>query len=68
MTRDVTTGDWGQTHELSSDRDYSCIWAVEEGLILIGGGPYGSSSRTTSEMARYDGGVEQTFDLKYKTL
>ena len=64
MTRNVTTDDWIQTHVLENKRDHSTAWAVEEGVILMGGW---SSDNKTTEIAKYDGEVEQTFDLQYQT-
>ena len=61
FTRDERTGDWSQSHQLKYVRDNTCVWEVEDGVILMGG--YGSD--TTSVMVRYDGTVEQTFDLQY---
>ena len=63
LTRDERTGDWSRSHKLKYDRDRSSAWEVEDGVILMGG----YDSDTTSVMVRYDGRVEKTFDLQYRT-
>ena len=40
-------------------------WNVEEGFYIIGGSE--SPSQRTTKLVKYDGGVEQGFDLKYQT-
>ena len=41
-------------------------WAVEDGVILIGGD--GSDAENTSEIVRHDGTNEPTFNLHYSTV
>ena len=65
FTRNEENDNWTQSHQLEYDRDWSSVWEVEDGVILMGGDVIDSD--TTSEMVRYDGTVEQTFDLQYET-
>ena len=67
LTFNLATGGWTRTpHNLTQERQGHVSWAVEDGVILIGGD--GSDADNTSEMAKFDGTVERTFDLKYSTV
>ena len=56
-------GEWTISHTLLSNRARHVSWEVDDGVILMGG--YEEGSQLTSELVRYDGGVEEAFPLKY---
>jgi len=56
---------WTISHNLTQPRTWHSSWVVSEGIILMGG--TSTDSRLTSELIRFDGGVEESFDLSYYT-
>ena len=61
----LNEGTWVDSHTLAQQRYGHSTWNVEEGFYIIGGSE--SPSQRTTELVKFDGGVEQGFDLKYKT-
>ena len=62
-TRDTQTGEWRVSHSLGEDRQYSSLWPVEEGAIVIGG----QGARTTAVLVTHAGDVQPAFTLQYDT-
>ena len=54
---------WRISHHLIYPRYGHSSWAVEDGVILLGGG----RSPNTTEIVKIDGSTEELFSLKYKT-
>ena len=57
-------GTWVLSHTLARGRSSASVWNVEEGFYILGG--YKDGGDKTTELVKYDGGVEQGFDLKYE--
>ena len=57
-------GTWSNSHTLATGHTSACVWHVEEGFYILGG--YKDGGESTTELVKYDGGVEQGFDLKYR--
>ena len=58
-------GVWSKTsHTLLQRRGGHSSWRTDDGILLLGS--YYSSD--TSEIMKFDGSVEQTFNLKYDTV
>ena len=59
----LTSSGWIISHNLTYPRVSHSSWAVEDGVILLGGG----RSPNTTEIVKIDGSTEELFSLKYKT-
>ena len=64
ITLNTTDGTWTTSHDLLKPRRYHSSWKVNDGVILMGG-ELGNSEwpGNSSELARLDGSVEETFSL-----
>ena len=51
-----------EKHKLTLPRIDHCSWAVDDGVLLMGGDT--SETIKTTELAKYDGSVQKMFDLK----
>ena len=59
----LTSSGWIYSHNLLHNRVAHSSWAVDDGVILMGG----IFSPTNSEIAKWDGTSEQLFDMNYFT-
>lgn len=59
----LTSSGWVISHNLTYPRFGHSSWAVEDGVILLGGGQYSN----TTEIAKLDGTTKEEFPLKYRT-
>ena len=59
----LTSSGWTVSHNLIYLRVGHSSWAVEDGVILLGGG----RSPNTTEIVKLDGSTEELFPLRYRT-
>ena len=59
----LTSSGWIYSHNLTHMRTAHSSWAIDDGVILMGG----IYSPTNSEIAKWDGTSEQLFDMNYFT-
>ena len=67
----LTSSGWVATsRKLQYPRNRHSSWAVEDGVILIGGqdSEYFNWARNTTELVKYDGTTVEAFPLKQWTL